>query len=147
MLSLRTGLESAQAGGRRRTVAAAAGGAKPQPMKPTDPVLCKNCVHFRSAWLGRLEFGDCHHSYEIDLVTGEKTYMYASVAREYACGGEHFQQRGSWLSSTLGTFAERPSPPATMGGTPAAPDAVSPSASPATEIGGGGGEDTSTDTC
>ena len=86
------GLHSAKAVGRRMTAASAAGAAQ-----TTDPVLCKNCVHFRSQ-IGRLEFGKCHHYYEIDLVTGEKAYMYASIARQHLCGGEHFRQRKkSWF--------------------------------------------------
>ena len=85
------GLHSAKAVVRRMTAASAAGMAQ-----TTDPVLCRNCVHFRSQ-IGRLEFGKCHHSYEIDLVTGEKTYLYASIARQHLCRGEHFRQQKSWL--------------------------------------------------
>ena len=92
---------------RSRRAASAAGGASSA--QPTDPVLCKDCVNFRSPAIARLEFGKCQRSYEIDLVTGEKTYGYASIAREHECdGGEHFQKRkSSWLETLLGVYAAK----------------------------------------
>ncbi len=89
----------------RRAVAAAYGcgaAAGQAEKKDPDPVLCRDCVHFRSQ-LGRTEFGKCHHRGEVNLVTGEKTFMFASVAREHTCMGEHFERMPgmpwmSWMS-------------------------------------------------
>jgi len=73
-------------------------------MKPTDtnpPPLCINCKHFipynvfyRSHMA---KYGNCRLFYNVDVVTGEKSYEFASIARstKTMCGtnATYFEDR------------------------------------------------------
>lgn len=60
----------------------------------TDIPVCINCKHFLKSDKGRL----CVKTAEMDLVTGETTYLFCSTAREsvlpYLCGrfGQFYEQ-------------------------------------------------------
>jgi hypothetical protein len=74
------------------------------PMSPTQtnpPPLCVNCKHFipYDLFCGshRAEYGNCRLFYNVDVVTGEKSYEFASIARstKTMCGtnATYFENR------------------------------------------------------
>jgi hypothetical protein len=67
------------------------------------PKLCKDCKYFRPDNFyflsdifftdNRYRFGKCSKSMDIDLLSGKKTYDYASTVREFNCKGQWFTSR------------------------------------------------------
>jgi hypothetical protein len=57
------------------------------------PKLCKDCVHFRHNPLHNVQFAKCRRIFYIDLISGQKDLMYASLARETDCKGNHFEEK------------------------------------------------------
>jgi hypothetical protein len=70
-----------------------------------QPVLCKDCKWIRidKSYKGfftkrehtprELEYSLCAKYTRVDLVSGQKKYEYASIAREYKCFGNGFERR------------------------------------------------------
>lgn len=73
----------------------------PMNAKTKPPPLCIDCKHFLNSdpffKANRAEYGHCRQFYNINLVTGEKTYDFASIARSYEnmCGvnASHFEDK------------------------------------------------------
>lgn len=57
---------------------------------PLPKNTCINCKHFKPAFLTPNRFGTCKKFGTFNLVDGSIEYPYASIAREYNCKGEHF---------------------------------------------------------
>lgn len=45
--------------------------------------LCINCKHFIKPCFSSVEVGKCKLFYDIDPVSGQKTYKYCSILRQY----------------------------------------------------------------
>lgn len=70
------------------------------------PNLCKNCVHFHHNPLHNIQFAKCRRAFSIDLVTGKKEFPYASVARQFDCRGEQYEERPKrWYEIILSPIA------------------------------------------
>lgn len=63
------------------------------------PNLCRNCKYFMpdKSYLfnskSKVEFGKCTYEQKIDLVTGDVSYDYASIVREFTCKGEFYKEK------------------------------------------------------
>lgn len=85
-------------------MASAAGAYNTVPMNPTHttpPPLCIHCKHFipqdRFCRSHRAEYGHCRQFYDYHMVTGEKRYEFATIARssKSLCGtnATYFEER------------------------------------------------------
>jgi hypothetical protein len=65
------------------------------------PSICRECKYFRktySMYIDSLEFGKCTKVSNLDLVTGCKTYNYASIIREFECKGDWYEEnKTTWF--------------------------------------------------
>jgi hypothetical protein len=58
--------------------------------------LCKNCKFYVKSSLfpeTDASLGFCSKFSEINLVTGEISYQYASIARKFECDGDHYEKK------------------------------------------------------
>lgn len=62
------------------------------PGKPSNHNFCKDCKFFVHHPKYDTKYGNCKKFGYVDLVTGEKTYLFASTAREQDCKGKYFQK-------------------------------------------------------
>ena len=62
------------------------------PVPPKQQNFCKDCKYFVPPLKYDLKYGNCRKFGTLDLVTGEKTYLFASTAREHDCKGKHFEK-------------------------------------------------------
>lgn len=59
------------------------------------PNICRDCKYFRKShylYHYTIELGKCTKISNLDLVTGFKTYNYASVVREFDCKGNWYEE-------------------------------------------------------
>lgn len=69
---------------------------KSQPLQ-----ICKDCKHFQWSRNAGVKYGTCKLFGTQDLVDGTIQYDYASIAREYKCKGEYFQQKPNHIADFL----------------------------------------------
>lgn len=55
--------------------------------------ICKKCKYFKNGINDDAELGFCMRFSEINVVSGEISYTYASVARAYECDGKYYAPR------------------------------------------------------
>ena len=72
------------------------------------PYLCIDCKYFKySSLFPNTKLSKCTKIFEIDLVTGNKIYQYASLAREYnKCKEEYFEKKPSLIEKISNLFEE-----------------------------------------
>lgn len=63
------------------------------PNTPKTYKICKDCKHFKKGLFSSVEFGACSKFGQQNLVDGTITYQYASIAREYDCKGDYFEEQ------------------------------------------------------
>lgn len=70
-----------------------------QPM----PKLCKNCKYYQPYPSNykpmRESLGKCTYEKKVDLVSGDISYEYASIVREYTCKEEFYVEQEKPVSS------------------------------------------------
>jgi hypothetical protein len=71
-----------------------ASSAKSSPKLTRTHKICKNCKHFKTHEIG-IQYGHCSLFGEQDLVTGEIKHTFASVAREFFCKGDYWEEYSS----------------------------------------------------
>lgn len=55
--------------------------------------ICYNCKYYKKTFpFVNKDLGLCKKTAFIDVVTGEKSYSYAEIARKYSCNGEWFEK-------------------------------------------------------
>lgn len=63
------------------------------PNTPKTYKICKDCKHFKRGFFSSVEFAACSKFGQQNLVDGKITYQYASIAREYDCKGDYFEEK------------------------------------------------------
>lgn len=63
--------------------------------RDTLPPVCKTCKYFEPLTNSsdKIKYGKCLNFGEIDVITGEKTFLYASTARNFSCKGKFYEKK------------------------------------------------------